>query len=82
MSEIEGISTEYNHLFVLLSAIGIFAAFINAKPMKEPLEKIICALSPMSLGVYLVQETGHSDITGKSGWELRESWALIPECSF
>ena len=64
LSEIEGISTEYNHLFVLLSAIGIFAAFINAKPMKESFAKVICALSPMSLGVYLVHEN----------WSFRYNW--------
>lgn len=64
LSEIEGVSTEYNHIFVLLSAIGIFTAFINAKPMKDGVAKVICALSPMSLGVYLVHEN----------WSFRYNW--------
>ena len=47
---------EYNNIFVFLEAVGIFAAFINAKPMKESIGKVICFLSPMALGVYLLQE--------------------------
>lgn len=56
LKEIEGVSTEYNHIFVLLSAIGIFAAFVHKKEMKEGLAKIVIALSPMALGVYLIHE--------------------------
>lgn len=47
---------EYNNIFVFLEAVGIFAAFVNAKPMRESIGKVICFLSPMALGVYLLQE--------------------------
>ena len=47
---------DYNNIFVFLEAVGIFVAFINAKPMKEKAGKIVCFLSPMALGVYLLQE--------------------------
>ena len=56
LEEIDGVSTEYNHIFVLLSAIGIFAAFVHKKEMKEGLAKIVVSLSPMALGVYLIHE--------------------------
>jgi len=57
LQEIDGISMNYNHLFVLLAAIGIFSAFIHMSDMKEGIGKVICFLSPMSLGVYLLHES-------------------------
>ena len=56
LSEIRNVSMEYNHFLVYLMAIGIFAAFLNAKPLKEGIGKVICTISPMSLGVYLLHE--------------------------
>lgn len=64
LSELEGVSTEYNHIFVVLAAVGLFAAFINAKEMKPSISKIVCALSPMALGVYLIHEN----------WSFRYKW--------
>lgn len=64
LSELSDISTEYNHIFTILSAVGLFAAFINAKDMKESVSKVVCAISPMSLGVYLVHEN----------WSFRYKW--------
>ena len=49
--------TEYSHVFTLIAAVGIFAAFVHMKPMNEKLGKVICLLSPMALGVYLFQES-------------------------
>lgn len=65
LTEIEGLSLEYNNVFVLLAAIGIFAAFINMKPMKEKVSSVVCALSPMSLGVYLF----HENISLRYNWQ-------------
>ncbi len=56
LEELEGVSTEYNHIFVLMSAIGIFAAFLRKNPMKDGIAKIVTVLSPMALGVYLIHE--------------------------
>ncbi len=53
----QGLFTEYNHVFTLIAAVGIFAAFVHMKPMNEKLGKVICLLSPMALGVYLFQES-------------------------
>lgn len=46
----------YNNIFVLLEAVGLFAFFVNRKPMGEKTGKVICFLSPMALGVYLFHE--------------------------
>ena len=56
LEELGTAALDYNNIFVFLEAVGIFAAFINAKPMKESIGKVICFLSPMALGVYLLQE--------------------------
>lgn len=63
--EILKVSTHYNHLFVVLAAVGIFAAFVNAKPMAEGIGKVVCAISPYALGVYLFQE----NITLRYRWQ-------------
>ena len=57
LAGLQNIFTEYNHIFALISAVGIFAAFIHMKSMNEKLGKVICFLSPMALGVYLLQES-------------------------
>ncbi|MBP5282209.1 MAG: acyltransferase [Lachnospiraceae bacterium] len=57
LTEIGRISTHYNHLFVVVASIGIFSAFLNRNPMKDGASKVICAISPYALGVYLFQES-------------------------
>lgn len=56
LKEIGGASMDYNHIFVLTAALGIFAAFVNSKPMGDAVGKVVCFISPMTLGVYLLQE--------------------------
>lgn len=56
LEEIRSVSTEYNHIFVFLAGLGLFAAFVHSKPVGEKAGKIICALSPMALGIYLMHE--------------------------
>ena len=65
LTEIEGVSTEYNHIFVLLAAIGIFAAFVNMKEREGAFARIVCFLSPMSLGVYLL----HENLSLRYNWQ-------------
>jgi len=65
LKEIEEISFEYNHLFVLMASVGIFAAFLSMKPMKEQVGKTICMLSPMALGVYLF----HENLSLRYNWQ-------------
>lgn len=59
------VSTEYNHIFVLMSALGLFAAFLSFKPMNEKMGRVICALSPMALGVYLA----HENLSLRYNWQ-------------
>lgn len=56
LKEMTGVSLEYNHILVFLSALGIFAALLHAKPLGERVGRLICRLSPYCLGVYLLQE--------------------------
>ncbi|MBO4679948.1 MAG: acyltransferase [Lachnospiraceae bacterium] len=72
LQEIQEVSAEYNHIFVLLSAIGLFTAFVYSKPVKESVGRIICALSPMALGVYLL----HENLSLRYNWQ---KWAGIYE---
>jgi surface polysaccharide O-acyltransferase-like enzyme len=53
---ISTVSYHYNHIFVLLAAMGLFATFLHKKEMSVRLSKIVCALSPMTLGIYLFHE--------------------------
>lgn len=57
LKEMTTVSLDYNHILVFLSAIGIFAAFLHAKPLGEKFGKFVCLLSPYCLGVYLLQES-------------------------
>lgn len=50
------VSLDYNHIFVICAALGLFSYGINKKPMKEKLTKAVCFFSPMTLGVYLIHE--------------------------
>ena len=56
LKEMLHVSMDYNHIFVLLSAIGLFAAFLHAKPVGEKAGRLILRISPYCLGVYLLQE--------------------------
>ena len=56
LREMTTVSLEYNHILVFFSAIGIFAAFLHAKPLGEKFGRLVCMLSPYCLGVYLLQE--------------------------
>ncbi len=51
------VALEYNHIFTLVTAVGIFAAFVHMKPMNEKVGRVICIFSPLALGVYLFQES-------------------------
>lgn len=51
-----GISLDYNHIFVYAAAIGLFIAFLSSREITGICERIILFLSPMTLGVYLIQE--------------------------
>ena len=56
LEELAGLAYEYNNFFVFTAALGIFSAFVHFKEMKALPGKIVCFLSPMALGVYLLQE--------------------------
>lgn len=56
LKELERISLNYNHLFVLAASVGVFSVFVNRTPISEKPSRVICALSPMALSVYLFQE--------------------------
>lgn len=70
LSEISHISTEYNHIFTLMAAIGIFSCFLLKQPMSEKVGRVICFMSPMSLGVYLI----HENMTIRYSWQR---WMVI-----
>ena len=65
LEEIRKVPTEYNHIFVFLAGLGLFAAFAHSKPIEEKAGKIICALSPMALGIYLV----HENLSLRHNWQ-------------
>lgn len=56
LKEMTTVSLEYNHILVFLSAIGIFAAFLHAKPLGEKIGRMVHTFSNHCLGVYLLQE--------------------------
>ena len=56
LAELLQISLDYNHVFVLAASVGIFEAFLLGKQLPVKLGKVVYALSPMALGVYLFQE--------------------------
>ena len=55
-AEIKRVALDYNHVFVLISSIGLFVAFVKGKEIHGKAGTVICALSPMTLGVYLFHE--------------------------
>ena len=73
LEELPGMPYEYNNFFVLTSALGIFAAFVHFNEMKELPGKIVCFLSPMALGVYLLQENQTMRYRWQSWFKLQGS---------
>ena len=74
LKEISGASMDYNHIFVLTAAIGVFVAFVNSKPIGETAGRVICFISPMTLGVYLLQE----NLTMRFRWQ---AWFGVQEAA-
>lgn len=74
LKEITNIPRDYNHIFALASAVGMFAIFINKKPMGEKTSSLICKLSPMALGIYLI----HENMSFRYNWQ---QWLGVYEIS-
>ncbi len=72
LKEMVMVSLEYNHILVFLSAIGLFAAFLHAKPLGQKFGKVVCSLSPYCLGVYLLQENLMMRYSWQDWFGLRE----------
>lgn len=53
---LKSVSINYNHIFVLAAAYGLFAWGLKSRPWSLKAAKIIGFLSPMTLGVYLIHE--------------------------
>ncbi len=56
LKELHGVALEHNHILLFAGALGLFGFFLNKKPMKEGLSKVVLAVSPMALGIYLIHE--------------------------
>lgn len=72
LKEMTTVSLDYNHILVFLAAVGIFAAFLHAKPLGEKFGKLVCLVSPYSLGVYLLQENLMMRYSWQDWFGLRE----------
>lgn len=72
LKEMTTVSLDYNHILVFFSAIGIFAAFLHAKPLGEKFGRLVCLLSPYCLGVYLLQESPMMRYLWQDWFGLRE----------
>ena len=46
----------YNHIFVFLASLGLFALFKNMKIKDGIFSKVVCKIAPYTLGVYLLHE--------------------------
>ena len=57
---------EYNHIFPLLAAVGLFAAFLRLKLGGKLADLAVC-VAPYTLGVYLL----HENIGFRYSWQ---SW--------
>lgn len=73
LKEMATVSLNYNHILVFLSAVGIFAAFLHAKPLREKAGKAVWLLSPYCLGVYLLQENLMIRYSWQNWFGLREA---------
>lgn len=73
LTEMTTVPLEYNHILVFLSALGIFAAFLHAKPLGEKFGRAVSLLSPYCLGVYLLQESPVMRYVWQDWFGLREA---------
>ena len=71
----------YNHFLVLTAAIGLFFVFRDLKIPEGMLSRMICKVSPYTLGVYLL----HENLAIRTQWQLwagiekvRDSFAVFP----
>ena len=51
-----GTPYHYNHIGVFLASVGMFMWFLNIKIKEGFMTKVICAVAPYTLGVYLLHE--------------------------
>lgn len=51
-----GTPYHYNHIFVFLASVGLFAFFLQVKVKDGWLSGLICRIAPYTLGVYLLHE--------------------------
>lgn len=72
LKQLNTVSLDYNHILVFFSSVGIFAAFLNAKPLGEKVGKLVCLVSPYCLGVYLLQENLMMRYSWQDWFGLRE----------
>ena len=56
LSHMLGVPHHYNHIFILLASVGFFMLFLNMNMPENVFSKIICKVSPYTLGVYLLHE--------------------------
>lgn len=76
LKEMTTVSLEYNHILVFLSGLGIFAAFLHAKPVGQKFGKVVSFLSSYCLGVYLLQESPVMRYLWQDWFGLREAMEL------
>lgn len=56
LSDMLGISYEYNHVLVLLGAVALFCLFLQLRIREGWFSKAVCRIAPLTLGVYLLHE--------------------------
>lgn len=56
LSDMLGISYEYNHVLVLLGAVALFCLFLQLRIKEGWFSKAVCRIAPLTLGVYLLHE--------------------------
>lgn len=60
----------YNHILVLIAAVGLFYGFKYLRIPEGMISKIICKVSPYTLGVYLL----HENLAVRTRWQF---WAGV-----
>ncbi len=58
---------DYNHLFCLISSVGLFLCFLYWNANENKLTKVAVAIGPYTFGVYLLHEQ----------WEMRHVWPKL-----
>ena len=56
LSDILIVCYDYNHVLVLLAAVGIFYGFYHLRMKEGFFARLICKIAPYTLGVYLLHE--------------------------